>query len=111
MRPMVDSERNTESGVTFNGIEIFCFKKTKSLTIMGKTTVGNGYMQFDVGSWNPRKRTVILLSFMTYSPDGKRLLCPHFVTNFRFILGLLFFIGKDRDQLLVELVDGRVRYS
>ena len=31
--------------------------------------------------------------------------------NFRFILGLLFFIGKDRDQLLVELVDGRVRYS
>ena len=78
---------------------------------MWKTTVGNDYMQFDVGSWNPRKRTVILLSFMTYSPDGKRLLCPHFVTNFRFILGLLFFIGKDRDQLLVELVDGRVRYS
>lgn len=50
MRPLLDSERNEESGVTFNGIQ--------------------GYMQLDVGAWNPRKRTAILLSFMTYSPDG-----------------------------------------
>jgi hypothetical protein len=38
---------------------------------------GKGYAQIDVGSWNPRMRTAILLSFSTYSPDG-----------------LLFFIGK-----------------
>jgi hypothetical protein len=28
-------------------------------------------MQMDVGAWNPRKKTSIMLSFMTYSPDGK----------------------------------------
>ena len=48
MRQLPDAERNAESGVTFNG---------------------KGYMQMDVGGWNPRKKTSIMLSFMTYSPD------------------------------------------
>lgn len=43
----------------------------------GLSLNGKGYAQIDVGNWNPRMRTAILLSFMTYSPDG-----------------LLFFIGK-----------------
>ncbi|KAH7694236.1 laminin alpha, partial [Aphelenchoides avenae] len=73
VRTVADSERQAESGVSFNG---------------------NGYMQLGVGAWNPRKRTAILLSFSTYTP-----------------VGLLFFMGKDRDQLVVELVDGRVSLS
>lgn len=43
----------------------------------GLSLNGKGYAQIDVGSWNPRMRTALLLSFSTYSPDG-----------------LLFFIGK-----------------
>jgi hypothetical protein len=39
---------------------------------------GKGYTQLSVGSWNPRKRTSLLLSFMTHAPDG-----------------LLFFVGKN----------------
>ncbi|KAH7704052.1 laminin-like protein K08C7.3 precursor, partial [Aphelenchoides avenae] len=58
------------------------------------TSVASSNMQLGVGAWNPRKRTAILLSFSTYTPDG-----------------LLFFVGKDRDQLFVELVDGRVSLS
>jgi hypothetical protein len=50
MRQLPDAERNAESGVTFNG---------------------KGYMQMDVGGWNPRKKTSIMLSFMTHSPDGQ----------------------------------------
>ncbi|KAL3080577.1 hypothetical protein niasHT_036523 [Heterodera trifolii] len=73
MRPLADAERSAESGVSFNG---------------------KGYMQMEVGAWNPRKRTAIMFSFMTFSPDG-----------------LLFFMGKDRDQLMVELVGGRISLS
>lgn len=50
MRQLADAERNAESGVSFNG---------------------KGYMQMEVDAWNPRKRTAIMLSFMTYSPDGQ----------------------------------------
>lgn len=57
MRTPLDSERSHEVGVSFKG---------------------TGYMKLGVGNWNPRKKTSILLSFMTYSPDG-----------------LLFFVGKD----------------
>lgn len=57
MRTLLDAEQNAESGVSLNG---------------------KGYMQIGVGAWNPRKRTAILLSFLTFSPDG-----------------LLFFVGKD----------------
>lgn len=57
MHTMMDTERSAENGVSFNG---------------------KGYMQLSVGDWNPRKRTAILFSFSTYSPDG-----------------LLFFVGKD----------------
>nr|CAD2195397.1 unnamed protein product [Meloidogyne enterolobii] len=70
MRQLPDSEKIAENEVTFNG---------------------RGYLQMDVGPWNPRKRTAIILSFLSYSPDG-----------------LLFFVGKDRDQLVLELVGGRV---
>ncbi|KAL7074923.1 hypothetical protein ACQ4LE_005689, partial [Meloidogyne hapla] len=70
MRQLPDSEKTAENGVTFNG---------------------RGYLQMDVGPWNPRKRTAIMLSFLSYSPDG-----------------LLFFVGKDRDQLVLELVGGRI---
>uniref|UniRef100_A0A915EU75 Uncharacterized protein n=1 Tax=Ditylenchus dipsaci TaxID=166011 RepID=A0A915EU75_9BILA len=73
MRTLLDEERNAESGVSFNG---------------------KGYMQLGVASWNLRKRTAIMLSFFTYSPDG-----------------LLFFVGFERDQLLLELVDGRISLS
>lgn len=38
---------------------------------------GKGYSKISIGTWNPRKRTSLLLSFNTHSPDG-----------------LLFFIGK-----------------
>lgn len=38
---------------------------------------GKGYTQISVGTWNPRKQTSLLLSFMTHAPDG-----------------LLFFVGK-----------------
>uniref|UniRef100_A0A915EQH0 Laminin G domain-containing protein n=1 Tax=Ditylenchus dipsaci TaxID=166011 RepID=A0A915EQH0_9BILA len=73
MRTLLDEERNAESGVSFNG---------------------KGYMQLGVGSWNPRKKTAIMLSFFTYSPDG-----------------LLFFVGFERDQLVLELIDGRISLS
>lgn len=66
VRTVADSERQTDSGVSFNG---------------------NGYMQLQVGSWNPRKRAAILLSFSTYTPDG-----------------LLFFVGKDVRRGLSDAV-------
>ena len=90
-RPLVAYEASEENAVSFDG---------------------NGYLQIGVGSWNLLKRTTILLSFMTYSPDG-----------------LLFFVGKDvsflfvfcllklidllfqNDQLVVELTGGRVSLS
>ena len=49
MRQLPDSEKIAENEVTFNG---------------------RGYLQMDVGPWNPRKRTAIILSFLSYSPDG-----------------------------------------
>ncbi|TMS36985.1 hypothetical protein L596_004022 [Steinernema carpocapsae] len=69
-RPLMDSEFSDENGVSFNG---------------------NGYMVHSLGPWNPRKRTIFLLSFLTYSPDG-----------------LFFYIGKDRDYMALELVGGHV---
>lgn len=63
MRTLLDAERNAESGISFNG---------------------KGYMQLGVGDWNPRKRTAILFSFSTFSPDG-----------------LLFFVGKDVHFILI----------
>uniref|UniRef100_A0A914HKE2 Uncharacterized protein n=1 Tax=Globodera rostochiensis TaxID=31243 RepID=A0A914HKE2_GLORO len=73
VRKLADAEKSAESGVSFNG---------------------KGYMQKEVGGWNPRKRMAIMFSFMTFSPDG-----------------LLFFMGKDRDQLVLELVGGRISLS
>uniref|UniRef100_A0A7E4ULG0 Laminin subunit alpha-1 n=1 Tax=Panagrellus redivivus TaxID=6233 RepID=A0A7E4ULG0_PANRE len=73
-RPLVAYEASEEKAVSFNG---------------------HGYLQLDVSSsWNLRKRTVIMLSFMSYSPDG-----------------LLFFVGKDHDHLVVELSGGFVSLS
>ncbi|KAK6047527.1 hypothetical protein COOONC_14969 [Cooperia oncophora] len=44
----------------------------------GVSLNGDGYIVYQMGYWNPRKRAVFSLSFLTFSPDG-----------------LLFFIGKD----------------
>lgn len=68
---------------------------------------GEGYIVHELGHWNPRKRTVFSLQFLTYSPDG-----------------LLFFVGKEvissyfsisrplqRDFLALELSLGAVKLS
>ncbi|KAK0397427.1 hypothetical protein QR680_002123 [Steinernema hermaphroditum] len=69
-RPLMDSEFSDESGISFNG---------------------NGYMVHSLGPWNPRKKTIFLLSFLTYSPDG-----------------MLFYIGQNRDYMALELIGGHV---
>lgn len=48
------------------------------LSYAGVSLNGDGYLVYQMGYWNPRKRAVFSLSFLTFSPDG-----------------LLFFIGKD----------------
>ncbi|KIH51696.1 laminin G domain protein [Ancylostoma duodenale] len=60
----------------------------------GVSLDGEGYLVYQMGYWNPRKRAVISLQFLTFSPDG-----------------LLFFIGKDRDFFAIELAAGAVKLS
>ncbi|KAJ1373976.1 hypothetical protein KIN20_036551 [Parelaphostrongylus tenuis] len=68
---------------------------TKDLTEQsGVSLNGDGYLIYQMGYWNPRKRAVFSLSFLTFSPDG-----------------LLFFMGKDRDFFAVELSAGAVKLS
>ncbi|CAD6197231.1 unnamed protein product [Caenorhabditis auriculariae] len=55
---------------------------------------GEGYTVYKPDHWNPRKITKISLSFLTFSPDG-----------------LLFFVGKDRDFMTLELAGGTVKLS
>ncbi|CAI2351123.1 unnamed protein product [Caenorhabditis sp. 36 PRJEB53466] len=55
---------------------------------------GEGYTSYKPSHWNPRKATKISLSFLTFSPHG-----------------LLFFVGKDRDFMALELSDGGVKLS
>ncbi|EGT43369.1 hypothetical protein CAEBREN_17090 [Caenorhabditis brenneri] len=55
---------------------------------------GEGYTSYKPSHWNPRKATKISLSFLTFSPHG-----------------LLFFVGKDRDFMSLELSDGGVKLS
>ncbi|EYC06964.1 hypothetical protein Y032_0073g800 [Ancylostoma ceylanicum] len=60
----------------------------------GVSLDGEGYLVYQMGYWNPRKRAVISLQFLTFSPDG-----------------LLFFIGKERDFFAIELAAGAVKLS
>ncbi|XGW07796.1 hypothetical protein V3C99_010722 [Haemonchus contortus] len=60
----------------------------------GVSLNGDGYIVYQMGYWNPRKRAIFSLSFLTFSPDG-----------------LLFFIGKDRDFFALELSAGSVKLS
>ncbi|ULT96990.1 hypothetical protein L3Y34_005063 [Caenorhabditis briggsae] len=55
---------------------------------------GEGYSSYKPSHWNPRKATKISLSFLTFSPQG-----------------LLFFVGKDRDFMSLELFDGLIKLS
>ncbi|CAI5448656.1 unnamed protein product [Caenorhabditis angaria] len=55
---------------------------------------GEGYTSYKPNHWNPRKVTKITLSFLTFSPEG-----------------LLFFVGKDRDFMSLELSEGAVKLS
>lgn len=55
---------------------------------------GEGYTSYKPSHWNPRKATKISLSFLTFSPHG-----------------LLFFVGKDKDFMALELSDGGVKLS
>uniref|UniRef100_A0A1I7XHB3 Laminin EGF-like domain-containing protein n=1 Tax=Heterorhabditis bacteriophora TaxID=37862 RepID=A0A1I7XHB3_HETBA len=64
------------------------------ITQPGISLNGDGYIVYKMGYWNPRKRTIFSISFLTFSPDG-----------------LLFFVGKDRDFLALELSTGSVRLS
>ncbi|CAD5215290.1 unnamed protein product [Bursaphelenchus okinawaensis] len=61
---------------------------------LGITYNGKGYSKVDVGTWNPRKKTSLLVSFMTHASEG-----------------LLFYIGKGGDQMLIELEGGFVKLS
>ncbi|VDO27999.1 unnamed protein product [Haemonchus placei] len=62
--------------------------------VSGVSLNGDGYIVYQMGYWNPRKRAIFSLSFLTFSPDG-----------------LLFFIGKDRDFFALELSAGSVKLS
>ncbi|CAD5221244.1 unnamed protein product [Bursaphelenchus xylophilus] len=61
---------------------------------LGITYNGKGYSKVNVGTWNPRKRTSLLVKFMTHSSDG-----------------LLFFIGKGNDQMAIKLEEGFVKLA
>ncbi|VDM96599.1 unnamed protein product [Thelazia callipaeda] len=72
-------------------------KKDVSLSLTDEIALsfnGDGYAVHKLGIWNPQKQTVFSLTFQTYSPDG-----------------LVFYLGKERDFLSLELQDGSVKLS
>ncbi|GMR41651.1 hypothetical protein PMAYCL1PPCAC_11846, partial [Pristionchus mayeri] len=56
--------------------------------------VSDGFLMFPLAFWNPRKQTKLSLSFLTYAPDG-----------------LLFYLGKDKKFLSIELSQGIVKVA
>ncbi|KAF8358536.1 epi-1, partial [Pristionchus pacificus] len=56
--------------------------------------VSDGFLVFPLAFWNPRKQTKVSLSFLTYAPDG-----------------LLFYLGKDKKFLSIELSQGIVKVA
>ncbi|CAI4221509.1 unnamed protein product [Auanema sp. JU1783] len=70
------------------------YRSDGSSSNTGVSLNGEGYIVHDLGHWNPRKKTVLSLQFLTYSPEG-----------------LLFYIGKDSDFMSIELSLGSIKLS
>uniref|UniRef100_A0A8R1I6V3 Laminin-like protein epi-1 n=2 Tax=Caenorhabditis japonica TaxID=281687 RepID=A0A8R1I6V3_CAEJA len=86
-----NSRKNGSSNVTGSPKKPKITDNAEELSI---SLDGEGYTSYKPSHWNPRKATKISLSFLTFSPHG-----------------LLFFVGKDRDFMSLELSDGGVKLS
>lgn len=83
-------------GESFNKIDLFYRDVMKSVVTNGFRFNGKGYVKLSASKVNfkPAKRSNIILRFKTYADNG-----------------LIFYMGKNRDFMSLEMKEGRVLFQ
>ena len=83
-------------GESFNKIDLFYRDVMKSVVTNGSRFNGKGYVKLSASKVNfkPAKKSNIILRFKTYADNG-----------------LIFYMGKNRDFMSLEMKEGRVLFQ
>lgn len=83
-------------GESFNKIDLFYRDVMKSVVTNGFRFNGKGYVKLSASKVNfkPAKKSNIILRFKTYADNG-----------------LIFYMGKNRDFMSLEMKEGRVLFQ